>query len=240
MSNKIPKTPNIKKWESYLNRKLNIKEKRLFINTKNEIELNKIIMDLIINLKDSDLYIPKLTFSDGNCLYESIIYHIPDITIKELRKTLANFMYLYKNYKNIFTNNDLTLMDMFIMQNEIEYLFDKKNDVVYNYNFDVMCADLSCDGSWQRLPIEIILMCVSFIFDIKITICHDNGYTHDIVSCEKPERTIYLGLLGEFHYIPLNKKKLTDSDDITDNILVYNNYIDDFDKWRNKFVKDLE
>jgi hypothetical protein len=141
-------------------------------------------------------------------------------------------MWLYKNYKNIFTNNDLTLNEMFTMQNEIEYLLDKKNNDLYIYNYDVMCADLACDGSWKRLPIEIILMCVSFIFDVKIIICHDNGYTHNIITTNTPQKTIYLGLLGEFHYIPLMKKQENDPDDITDNVMVYNKYIDSYEKWK--------
>ena len=43
-----PKSPNIKKWESYLDRKLTQKEKYLLINASNEIDLNKMIMDLAI------------------------------------------------------------------------------------------------------------------------------------------------------------------------------------------------
>lgn len=229
---RMPKSPNIKKWESYLDRKLTNKEKNLLINASNEIDLNKMIMDLAINLKNPDLYIPQLTFSDGNCLYESITYHIKDISILDLRKTLSNFMIIYKNYANLFPNQELTLNDMFTMQNEIEYVYDKKTNTVYNYNYDVMCADLACDCSWQRLPIQIILMCVSYIFDVNITICHDNGYTHDINTSDDIKKTIYIGLLGEFHYIPLTAKTDSDQDDITDNIMVYNKYVDKYHEWK--------
>jgi hypothetical protein len=232
IDNSRPKSPNIKKWESYLDRKLTQKEKYLLINASNEIDLNKMIMDLALNLKNQDLYIPQLTFSDGNCLYESITYHIKDISIKELRKTLSNFMIIYKNYKNLFPNQELTLNEMFLMQNEIEYIYDKKTNNVYNYNYDTMCADLACDCSWQRLPVQIILMCISYIFDVKITICHDNGYTHDISTSDEINKTIYIGLLGEFHYIPLTAKTDADPDDITDNVMVYNKYVDKYHEWK--------
>lgn len=231
-SRQSPRRPNIKKWEIYLNRRLTNKEKNLLISASNEIGLNKIIMDLAINLSDPNLYIPNLTFSNGNCLYESITYHINDISIKDLRKLLSNFMCLYKDYKNLFPNQDLSLNEMFLMQNEIEYVSDKKTNTIYKYNYDIMCADLACDCSWERLPVQIILMCVSYIFDAKITIYHDNGYTHDITTCDEIKKTIYVGLLGEFHYIPLTAKTNTDPDDITDKVIVYNKYIDKYHDWR--------
>ena len=237
--NKQPQTPNIKKWETYLNRTLTNTEKKLLNNVSNDNYLNKLIMECVINLKDPNLYIPKLTFSNGNCLYDSLIYHLNDISVQDLRKILSNFMFLYKNYKNLFLNQDLTLDEMFLMQNEIEYVFDKKNNIVYKYNYDVMCADLECNCSWERLPIQIILMCVSYIFDVKITICHNNGYTHDISTCDEINKTIYIGLLGEFHYIPLTKKKDLDSDDITENVIVYNKYIDIYYDWKKSVITIL-
>jgi hypothetical protein len=55
---------------------------------------------------------------------------------------------------------------------------------------------------------------------------------HHIINTYNPEKEIYIGLLGEFHYIPLEIKKDGDSDDITDNVIVYNKYIDKFQEWR--------
>jgi hypothetical protein len=227
-----PRTPNNKKWEIYLERKLTPKEKALFRKAQNEISINKDIMNLVINLKNDKLYIPELSVSDGNCLYESLNYHIKEKDLLNIRKSVANFMRLFKNQKNIFTNNEYSLYELFIFQNEIQYILDKKTDILYNYTFDVMCSDLECDGSWERLPIELILMCVSYLYDVKITICHDNGFMHNITNTNNTHKEIYIGLLGEFHYIPLEIKKNGDSHYITDNVIVYNKYIDKFHEWK--------
>jgi hypothetical protein len=161
-----------------------------------------------------------------------LCYHLTDITPYEIRKLIATFLRVYQKYPNIFVNQDMTLEEMFNIQNEINYLYDRTNNILYKYNYDIMCSDLYCDNSWERLPNEIILMCISFIFDINIEISHDNGYSHDICTCEQPHKTIYIGLLGEFHYIPLQIKKENDPDDITDYIKLYNNFMDKFHEWR--------
>jgi hypothetical protein len=228
---KILKTTNIKKWEEYLNRPLTSNEKRLLFNAGQEIQLNKHIYNLIKNNKNKDLYIPDLTYSNGNCLYESICYHLEDMTPQYIRKLTSTFLRIYRNYPKLFNNQDLTLEEMFNMQNEIDYVYYKSNNVLYKYNYDIMCSDLYCDNSWERLPNEIILMCISFIFDINIQISHDNGYTHNICTCENPENTIYIGLLGEYHYIPIQIKKDSDPDNIADFIKLYNNYMDKFNEW---------
>lgn len=229
-----PRTPNIKKWETYLERRLSLKEKILFKNTQNEISINKDIMNLAVNLKNDNLYIPELSVSDGNCLYESLNYHLKENNLLDIRKSVANFMRLFKNHKYLFTNNEYSLNELFMFQNEIQYLLDKKTDTLYNYTFDVMCSDLECDGSWERLPVELILMCVSYLYDVKITICHDNGYMHHIINSDNPNKDIYIGLLGEFHYIPLQIKKEGDAEDITDSVILYNKYIDKFHRWKNE------
>ena len=231
----IPKTPNIKKWEIYLERRLSLKEKILLKKTQNEISINKDIMNLAINLKNDNLYIPELSVSDGNCLYESLNYHLKEKNLLDIRKSVANFMRLFKNQKNIFSNNEYSLNELFMFQNEIKYILNKADNKLYNYNFDVMCSDLECDGSWERLPIELILMCVSYLYDVQITICHDNGFMHNIINTDNLNKNIYIGLLGEFHYIPLEIKKEGDPDDITDNVVLYNKYIDKFHNWRREF-----
>lgn len=238
MDNKnIPRKPHIEKWEKYLNRKLTNKEKILLRNTECEMDINKDIMNLAINLKNDKLYIPCLSISDGNCLYESLNYHLKENNLLDIRINISNFMKLFKNYKNLFINQDLTLNDMFTFQNEIPYLLDKTTDILYDYTYDVMCSDLQCDGSWHRLPVELILMCVSYLYDIKIIICHDNGFMHDICTSENINNNIYIGLLGEFHYIPLDIKKDEDPDDITDNVPIYNKFIDKYHTWKKEQKK---
>ena len=236
-----PKSTNIKKWEQYLDRKLDITEKRLLNNASQEVQLNKCIYNLIKNVKNKNLYIPTLSVSDGNCLYDSICYKLKDnkplkLIPTDIRNLVSNFMKLYKKYPGVFSSHnmnltDMTLEDMFMCQNDIDYIYDKNTNKLYKYTYDVMCADLACDNSWQRLPVELILMCISFLYDVKIVICHDNGYMHEIITSENITDTIYLGLLGEFHYIPLEIKKDTDEPDIIDYIKIYNNYMDTFHAW---------
>lgn len=230
---RLPSYPNVEKLSKSLNRKLTKKEKIIIEDADDEIQMNKSIKELITNLKNKEIYIPRLSVDDGNCLYDSICYHITDINIIELRKLLSNFLKIYKDSKNIFINQELTFKEMFIIQNEIEYLHDKENDVIYKYTYDIMCADLACNNSWKRLPTEIILYCISYIFDINIKICHNNGYTHDICSIEKPLKTIYLGLINESHYIPL------DIDNNKHKILLYNECIDKYNIWRQKQIDKL-
>jgi len=237
-----PRTPDSKKWAKYLKRKLTKKEKELIDNTEEEYLINKCIFNLIKEIQEHEIYVPKLSVTDGNCLFDSICYHLDEITPVELRKLISNFMRIYKNYRGLFNFNELSLNEMFEVQNEIEYLHDKENDIVYKYTFDIMCSDLECESSWKRLPTEIILMCVSYIFDIKIKIYHDNGHISEICSIlnknENKLNEIYIGLLGESHYIPLDKKKDTDPDNICNVIYIYNNYIDDYIRWCKKVTND--
>lgn len=242
-----PKTTNIKRWEEFLNRKLQKNEIKLLYRTSNEIQLNKLIYNLVDNIKNKNLYIPTLTASDGNCLFESICYKLKNIQKEILRNEIAVFMRMYKSYPSLFPNQELSLNDMFMCYNEIDYIYDKNTNKLYKYTYDIMCSDLSCDNSWERLPVEIILMCASFIYDIKFIIYHNNGYTHEINTSENINDIVYLGLLGEFHYIPLdikinidNRDDNTDnnsdnrdnnSDDNTNYIKIYNNYMDKFNIW---------
>jgi len=122
-----PKSTNIKKWEYYLERKLDVTEKRLLCNASQEIQLNKCIYKLIGNIKNKNLYIPTLSVSDGNCLYDSICYKL-NSTPYDIRKNISNFMKLYKKYPDIFPSNDMTLEDMFTFQNEIDYIYDKNTN----------------------------------------------------------------------------------------------------------------
>ena len=227
-------TPNVHKWTKILSRTLTKKEKHLIENTKAEQHMNKKIKELIKKVSDN-IYIPRLSVTDGNCMYDSICYHLETINAIELRKLTANFMRIYKNYKKLFHMIDLSLYEMFSIQNEIKYVLDKKTGITYKYSYDIMCSDLECDSSWHRLPTEIILLCISYIFDAQINIYHNNGHVTQLMSTNKINKVIYLGLIDETHYIPLDKQKNIDK---CDNILLYNNYSDDYIEWRNNQLKD--
>jgi hypothetical protein len=232
-----PRTPDVKKWAKFLDRKLTKKEKELIENTEDEYIMNRGIAKLIKKINNDNIYIPRLSVTDGNCLFDSICYHLQEIEPLELRKLISNFMRIYKYFKGIFNFNELSLNEMFEFQNEIEYLHDNDNDKLYKYTFDIMCSDLECEHSWKRLPTELVLLCVSYIFDIKINIYHDNGHMTEICSIENPIKEIYIGLLGEAHYIPLNIKNDSDPDDIF-YIYQYNDYTDKYKKWIKKVTSD--
>lgn len=231
-----PRTPDVKKWAKFLDRKLTKKEKELIENAEDEYYMNKGIVRLIKKIKNDIIYIPRLSVTDGNCLFDSICYHLSELKPLELRKLISNFMRIYKNFKGIFKFNEFSLNEMFLFQNEIEYLHETDNDIVYKYTFDIMCSDLECEHSWKRLPTELVLLCISYIFDIKIHIYHDNGHMTEICSIENPVKEIYIGLLGEEHYIPLDIKK----DDINEDFITiyqYNDYTDKYKKWIDKVTK---
>jgi hypothetical protein len=230
---------NCKAWSKYLNRELTNKEKNIINCANGENQLNKIIKKFVENNKEYNVYIPKLSVTNGNCLFDSLCYHLTDINPIDLRKLVSNFMRIYKNF-NIFHTSELTLNDMFTFQNDIEYLHDIKNDKVYKYTFDIMCSDLECETSWERLPTELILMCISYIYDAKISIYHNNKHITQINSSENCVKTIYIGLLNESHYIPLDIKKDTDPDDICDNYYLYNHFINMYTKWSTIVKKQRE
>ena len=128
-----PKSTNIKKWEQYLERKLDITEKRLLHNASQEVQLNKCIYNLIKNIKNKNLYIPTLSVSDGNCLYDSICYKLKDNTPIDIRNIISSFMKLYKKYPDVFPSQNMTLEDMFACQNDIDYIYDKNTNKLYKY-----------------------------------------------------------------------------------------------------------
>jgi hypothetical protein len=229
---KLPKSPNIEKWENALERKLTKFEKKILKNADVEIYMNNCIKDLINNLKNDNLYIPKLSITNGNCFYDSVSYHLDNIKIKELKSIISDFLKTNKDTKNLFHNYELSLNEMFEIQNEIEEYHDKTNDTIQKYTYDNMCIDIENNYSWKRTPMEIILLCISYIFNAKIIICHNNGYVHDICSINNPTKFIYIGLLNEFHYIPLEIKKENDPEDIADYIIIYNDDIDKYNNWR--------
>ncbi len=95
----------------------------------------------------------------------------------------------------------------------------------YKYTYEVMCQDLTCQYNWSKLPTELLLLVISLIYQIEITIVNVNihkdeesneekvnMYEHNISAFEnvpiekRPAtlRKVYLGHLGESHYIPMD------------------------------------
>jgi len=132
-------------------------------------------------------------------------------------------MYIFKDYKNLLPGVDISLKEMFEFTNDIEVVYsvfknkqtDEKTIKFYKYTYDTMCKDLSNLYSWSKLPTEIIMRLMSYLFNIEFVILHNNNghFTTVNVYSEVPEENrppmqkIFLGLLGESHYVPIDVLK---------------------------------
>jgi len=213
---KYPKTTNIKKWVDYLGRKLDIIEYELLESLKSELLLNRMLSKLYLNLNDINkneikkLYIPLLTEANGNCLFESLVYNKIGEDIKSLRISLGYFMYQLQNIKLPGSVNTLKESFKTFFSDDIQYIYCKGS--IYEYSYNIMCKDICNDRSWTRLPTNLILLVISWIFKAKIIIISDNTKYKNIINAyENIEennlelRNIYLGKLGgEYHYVPID------------------------------------
>ena len=73
-----------------------------------------------------------------------------------------------------------------------------------------MCQDLTNKSSWTRMPTQLILLVLSYIYKLEIVIISRlNDYENRINAFDnvitKPElKKIYLGHLDEAHYVPID------------------------------------
>lgn len=254
-----PKTPNWKKWMMYLGRSLSQQEMALFAQVQGDNRMNRYMSDLYQQCQNKNMYVPLLTNQYGNCLFESLMYHgignnqgIQDFKnigdrVKAFRKSLACFMYLYRDYKNFFPTQELTLTELFDMFKEVEYVqcyhtdSNENNDEehkfkepsFYKYTYNVMCQDLATNYSWGMLVTELMLMVISRIYHLEIIIVTDTSdYEHKInvfegVANPPPLRKVYLGKLREVHYVPVDV--LEENEDIDP--MWYDNALRRFFKW---------
>jgi hypothetical protein len=217
MSKNYPKSTSIIKWSNYLGRKLYFEEYELLESLKSELIMNKMLKNLykilrINNNKNKEkLYIPLLTEANGNCLFESLVYYKIGDDIETLKLGISYFMYQLQNTK--LPGQDETLKDKFnnFFCDDIEYVCDDNSEEIYKYKFNVMCKDICCKKSWNRLPTNLILILISWLFNCEIIILSDNTEykniinVYDNIDTKKKLKKIYLGRLGgELHYIPLD------------------------------------
>ena len=220
MSKNYPKSTSIIKWSNYLGRKLYIEEYELLESLKSELLMNKMLKNIykiikINNNKNKEkLYIPLLTQANGNCLFESLVYYNIGSSVENLKVGISYFMYQLQNTK--LPGQDETLKDKFnnYFCDDIEYVYDDNNGEVYKYKYNVMCKDICCKKSWNRLPTNLILILVSWLFNCKIIILSDNTEYKNVINVYENIKTgeklknIYLGKLGgELHYIPIDVLK---------------------------------
>ena len=233
----FPKTVNFIKWERYLERDLVKSEKTLLTDMKSEVHMNRMLRNLREISDAKKLYVPILTEQSGNCMFESLVYHelMPDE--QSLRNLLGLIMLKFADHKNFFPEQDETLREIFNMSNEITHVFSRDDKCFYKYSFETMCCDLTREFSWTRLPTQLILMVASFIFKINIIIIDDSSeYEHKIdMHSNDNLRTIYMGHLGEIHYVPLQHNNGETYDEI-----YYDDVKHEFFKWGIKMWKQKQ
>lgn len=232
----FPKTFDTVIIEEYLERELLPEEENLIENFRVEYEFNNKLESLHKICGAKNLCIPVLTQLDGNCLFESLVYHGIGTSIEHLRKVISTLLCIFKDHKNFFPDEESTLQELFTMANEIQYVVCNDSNF-YTYTYDTMCQDLLNKYAWDRLPTQIILMVISYVYKLEIIILNNNSnYVNNInVFKNKPGNNIeikklHLGHIHEAHYFPL----------------VHNNngtipiYYDTYQEMMSAWVRDME
>ncbi len=201
----FPRTINMFEWTKYLNRELNMEEKCLFNSVKMEKLMNIQLNKINETIKSRNLEISHASVIDGNCLFDSLSSLGYGNNSDELRKSITYLMYVFKDYKNFFIDQQESLNELFTNFNEIELVYCKNTSTVYKYNYDVMCQDMYESCNWTRLNTQLVLMFISKVFNVNITIIHDNGFETTIHLADKDSVSIFLAHVGESHYLPISK-----------------------------------
>jgi len=203
-----------------IKKRLTPKDLKILKDAKHEKQDNETITRIYENAMMYDLYIPSLTELVGDCMFESIEKTGLCEDRNSFRQCVAFLFYLfgdcrvftrYDPKQQIITESEETLKEFFGYQNEIEYVYCNINKKLYSYTYSTMCADMFEEGSWSRLPTQLVLMVISVFFKVRFHIHHDNGYVQTICDVilditlpfDDPTCNIHLGLMGEYHYIPL-------------------------------------
>lgn len=186
-------------------------------NLMSEILMNNALKQIQTKCDQQNINISCITKLDGNCLFESIISTgvCGNISIIELRKGIAFIMKTFKNMKNFFPTEESSLCELFDILNsgdaEVKHVIQDNDKQKIEYTYEIMCNDLCVLTSWCRLPTEIILMVISFLYKLKIIIINDKDSNWESVinvwdNTILPETsitTIYLGHVTECHYVAL-------------------------------------
>ena len=205
----FPRTLNVRQWEDYLGRRTTDEEYSLIESVRDERNYNKDLDKLFEIARRKGLYIPKLTLRNGNCLFESLNILGFCENQDDFRIFLAHMMYVFKNKKSFFEYEDdsRSLKEMFNDTNEVEHVMCNEELIVYKYTYETMCQDFASGFSWTRLPTQIIIQFISKLMNIRFEIYSNTSeYVHvvDLNPTNTCPYIIYLGHLGERHYVPLD------------------------------------
>lgn len=211
-------------WAQILKRELTRDEMKIFHTIWAENTLNQDIKKLQQILKASNYIIKSKTNNNGNCLFESLKesgigfnhFNIPEEEF--IRLELSDVLNKESNNKNFFPNINMSPKEIFTNTN-----------VEQGINYDLMLDDLKTNHSWKKLPAELILMCVSKVYNVGIVIHHNKSHHQNMINCciGSAERVIHLGQINEEHYLPVVEYF---DGDICSNI-EYTTGIEMFEKW---------
>lgn len=231
-------------WSKYLERDLLFKEKLILYDAKLEIRENKKLKKIHNNAKKKGLYIKELTEMNGNCLFESlcIIGLCDDIdTLKKATAVIAAIVEdvdleteLGLDLSKVFKIDGLSGMTprkFFNLTNDIPYVYCRTRDMLYMYTYQTMCRDIYNCKCWYRINTELILRILAIVLQIRFRIFHTTDYISEI-SHPEPNFTFNLGLMGEFHYVPLAYHEC--ENDINKPCPKYKNSKRFFHKWASK------
>ena len=219
----FPRTLNITQWEMYLGRKVADDERSLIESVKDERQNNNDLQDLFDIVTKKGLYIPRLTSRNGNCLFESLTILGLCEDQDNFRKFLAHLMYVFRNKKNFFGNQDSrSLEEMFNDTNEVKYVLCNEDYRIYKYTFATMCVDFASGFSWTRLPTQLIIQFISLLMNVRFEIYSNTSEFVNVLDANTIEnnndisvkRIICLGHLGEKHYVPLKAKQYSNSENV--------------------------
>lgn len=217
-------------FEIHIGRSLTESEKKMVTIFRNEKEQN----DRLRTLCDlhPTFHVPLLTNWNGDCLFESLIYFGFGESVKDLRHIVASNMQFYKEVKGLFGENSDSLDNMFNNINEVKFI-ECNDGLYYEYDFELMCTDLTTKHSWSRLPTQLLLMMMSYIFRIEIIILNNKDTSRTKINAYENHNVqpvlqiIYLGHIRESHYFPLVSKSEPQK------------YYNKYETWVNNWIKIL-
>jgi hypothetical protein len=255
----FPASVNIKVWENYLHRMLNEKEVDILLNAKCENSMNKRLKTLWGNALSKELHIPILTELDGNCLFNSLIYHGIGNSVESLRNMVSYMLYNFRHNKELLYGTDLNesfMLEVTLGMShpdtfEPPYVKSKVTKKLHKYEYDHMCQAVTMDGCWSIVPANMVMILISRLFNIEFRILSTKSndqeqYTtfsaYDSLPEEErpPLRTIYLGHIHENHYVPLDHIVTCLDQDLLDKCP---QYVDDklrFIRWAKLMEKRLK
>jgi hypothetical protein len=224
----FPKTTSEDKWKNYLERQLTYEEKYIIDSLKSEAHFNNHMRSMYALCKQRNMYVPALTLMDGNCLFNSLTYHNIGTNGVTLRKGLATIMLIFGDTVNFLPNFpgmtlrqifDMYDADKFYVAKDEYYVVDGKKEKFtqhFKYTYDVMCQDLSNDGSWSKLPVQLILLVISYMYKVNIEVISSKDYVYNVDVYDKTNqltRTVYLANINDLHYVPIRVHNQNDKRD---------------------------